>query len=420
MRFGSNFYENAPRVIFSPARFSFGGVEGNMQTWQGFGEWQYRLNQGRTGLPTETAEKIKALTASLTSPVEKVKAVYEFLQSKTRYVGVQLGIGGWQTLPAAHVDEKGYGDCKALTNYTQSLLKAVGIPAYYTLVHADRDIQPIDKDFPANYFNHVILCVPLEKDTLWLECTSQEEAFGYLGDFTDNRFALAITPQGGKLLRTPAYTKKHNQLLRQAQIQIAENGEANAQIKTRYQALKEGDRDRWVTYAPEEQKKYLYEEIDIADFEILSFSLRRQKDRIPYTEELLQLRIPKFATLSGRRMFITPNLMNQWTTVPEDLENRQTAIFLNRYYDFYDQDSLTFQVPAGYVPESLPKPIKIESAFGKYEAHFVMENQQLFYYRTFEMNQGVFPKEKYAELSDFLKAVSRADRNRVVLVKNQE
>ena len=48
----------------------------------------------------------------------------------------RVGIGGWQPLDANFVSKKGYGDCKALTNYMFSLLKEVGINSYYTIVKA--------------------------------------------------------------------------------------------------------------------------------------------------------------------------------------------------------------------------------------------------------------------------------------------
>ena len=98
-----------------------------------------------------------------------------------RYVSIQLGIGGFKPSAAKFVDEKKYGDCKALTNYMKNLLSVVGIASYPALINAGYNKYPADTRFPSDPFNHVILCVPMEKDTVWLECTSNNAKAGFFG-----------------------------------------------------------------------------------------------------------------------------------------------------------------------------------------------------------------------------------------------
>lgn len=71
------------------------------------------------------------------------------MQNKTRYVLISMGIGGWKPMPASEVSKKGYGDCKALTNYMRTLLTAKeGIPSYYAIIYNDDSVINFDKDFP--------------------------------------------------------------------------------------------------------------------------------------------------------------------------------------------------------------------------------------------------------------------------------
>ncbi|RYZ17383.1 MAG: DUF3857 domain-containing protein, partial [Sphingobacteriales bacterium] len=168
-------------VYFGPTKFEIEGYKGNMSSWSEIGKFQYALNARRDDLPDAVTKKVKELTAGVTDPAEKVRILYKYLQQNTRYVSIQLGIGGWRPLEASFVAQKGYGDCKALTNYMFAMLKEAGIPSNPVLIQSGDDPDYFIEDFPSVRFNHVILCVPMATDTIWLECTSQSAPAGYLG-----------------------------------------------------------------------------------------------------------------------------------------------------------------------------------------------------------------------------------------------
>ena len=67
-----------------------------MSTWQKYGEWQYKLLDGRDELTEPFRNKLHGLTAHCSTDREKVKAIYDYLAKTTRYVSIQLGIGGLQ------------------------------------------------------------------------------------------------------------------------------------------------------------------------------------------------------------------------------------------------------------------------------------------------------------------------------------
>ncbi|TVQ19229.1 MAG: DUF3857 domain-containing protein, partial [Bacteroidetes bacterium] len=145
------FREVAPGVLFSTDRFEYDSYAGNNHSWQEFGQWIWQLNKGRDQLPHDRVAFLQDLVKDLEDDREKTKAIYEFMQARTRYVNIALGIGGFQPFDATTTDRTGYGDCKALTNYTMAMLKAVGIPSYYTLVHAGVGrYRYVREDFPVN------------------------------------------------------------------------------------------------------------------------------------------------------------------------------------------------------------------------------------------------------------------------------
>ena len=98
-----------------------------MRDWQSFGAWQRELREGRDALPDALRREVHALTDTLTTPREKVRALYDYLGATTRYESIQLGIGGLQPMPAAEVFRTKFGDCKALASYLRALLAECGI-----------------------------------------------------------------------------------------------------------------------------------------------------------------------------------------------------------------------------------------------------------------------------------------------------
>lgn len=264
-----------PTVVVGATNFEIDGYKGNMADWKEFGKFVYSLKQNRDKLPEGVKATVHELTDNVTDVKKKIELLYHFMQQNTRYISIQLGIGGWQPFDAEYVATKKYGDCKALTNYMYSLLKEANIPSVYTLVRAGGANRAIFDDFPAQQFNHVILSVPLAKDTVWLECTSQTLPAGYLSGFTSNRYALMIKEDGGSLVKTPRYSFKDNLQVRKINGVLDENGKLNADIVTAYYGQQQDELfDMINSYSKKEQLEYLKKEIDLPNYDILRLIIK--------------------------------------------------------------------------------------------------------------------------------------------------
>lgn len=404
-----------PAVITAPTAFEIEGYQGNMESWKSLGKWLYDLNANRDQLPENVRQQVLQMVGNDKDPLVKARKIYEYLQKNTRYVSIQLGIGGWQTFEASTVAEKGYGDCKALTNYTKALLQVAGIPSYVASIYADDNDSDFRTDFPSNQFNHVILCIPQVKDTIWLECTSQTTSFGYLGRSTYNRYALLFTPDGGKLVKTPMYTAKDNLQVRKADIHIDAQGDAKAEVNTLYTGLQQEIPSALMHQLnPDEQKKYLYNHITLPSFEITKFDFTQQKSRIPAVTEKISLSVRKCVSKSGNRIFLTPNLLTTTSVSLPATEKRKTEIIRNMAYT--DIDTIRYHLPSGYRPEYQPESLNYRSKFGEYAASVEVSEGVIIYIRRVQIYQGKYPAETYNELQDFYKKVTKADKMQLVFV----
>jgi hypothetical protein len=410
----------APAILFAPSHFKIANVEGYADSWKSLGEWYNLLQNGRQELSPEKIYMLKTLVADAKDDMEKVRLIYDHLQNTTRYVSVQLGIGGWQTYDAKYVERNQYGDCKALTNYMLSMLQAVDIKAYPALVRAGENVADVAADFPSQQFNHVILAIPKskdEKDLLWLENTSQTQAFGHLGAFTEDRNVLMITPEGGVLVHTPKTASSENQQQFKAEVQLEDTGNATFVVKAHYTGNKQDElRGMLATKPPRDQELWLRNEAtDLPNMEIVSTDFEDLKQRKLNLDLQFAVNVPRYAGKSGTRLFFKPNALNrQKNTLPSVEQRRMPIVFPSTQVE---TDEVRFQLPVGYAPEAVPSPTLLETPFARYEARIEVVPNSLIYRRTLELKESKLSASTYNALKDFIKQVTLVDQAQVVLKK---
>lgn len=413
-QFSPSMQDFLPVVHLAPNEFKYEGYPGSLQTWNDYGKWAFNLNLGRDELPPASIAAVKELVKDIRDTMELVKAVYQYMQGKTRYVSVQLGIGGLQPMKAMDVDKYGYGDCKALSNYTQALLKAVGVNSYYAVIGSGSYRKIRFPDFASlNQNNHVILCVPFSKDTLWLECTSQNVPAGYIGMSNSDRYALLITPEGGKLVKTPVYKKEVNKQEFVTQVSIGEDGKADFTTTFNFMG---GLYDHVLSYTlmnDKERREKLMKDISLNSLTINKVVVNNQKNLNPKLSLDLDLTATKYGSLSSGRMFVELNPFNKWSIKLENNESRYTDIAIN--IDYVEVDTVCFKIPATFAVEFVPGEVFFESVFGTYKASIRKEKDSVYYTRTLTINEGRYEKSMYADFTRFFENVAKADNSKMLL-----
>jgi hypothetical protein len=405
-----------PRVKLAPVNFAYQNVKGTFTNWNEYGKWTNEaLLKDRDIIPEETKKYIIDLVKGIENPKLKAKKIYEFVQQKTRYISIQVGIGGFQPFPASDVDRLGYGDCKGLVNYMKGLLNTIGIKSYYTLVEAGNLKKSAIPEFASiNQFNHAILCIPFPNDTTWVDCTSKTLPFGFLGDFTDDRVALACTEEGGKLIRTPKLTTEENKQIRKAEFLIDDKGGLNANLKTTFEGSQYENRETLINESYTEQIKKL-KEIYNLDFNIESFKLNQDKGYQPLTTEEIKFTYSNYSSLSGERLFIPLNIIDPIGRAPKEVTNRTNPVYINRGYT--DTDEIVFTLPKGYKLDTKPQNIIIEKPFGKFSSTIEINNNIAKYNRYVQLKEGLYPPEQYPELVKFYQSIADSDASRITLLK---
>lgn len=409
-----------PRLLVSLNKFNTEGVKGEYSDWEQFGNWMKdKILEGKDVVDQSTKTKILLLTANAKSAVEKARIVYKFMQDKTRYISVQVGIGGIQPIAANQVDKVGYGDCKGLTNYTKALLDIVGVESYYVHVEAGRDdVVSFENDFASlEQGNHVILNIPNSGNDIWLECTSQTMPFGYLGAFTDNRDVLVVTKKGGIIKKTPAYLNETNLRVTKAIINLGVKGDVNSTVDIVSEGTRYDDRYELETESQSELKKFY--KSNIWDYnnnlEVSSISFENNKDAVIFKEKI-KLTIDGYATINENDYLFRVNLFNRNSFVPKRYRERKLPLEIARGYK--DVNEYTYKIPSGYAIQLLPQEKNITTKFGSYNVTFTkIDNNTFVYKKSLLIKAGEYPKEEYAAYRKFRKSIAKYENIRISLTK---
>ncbi|TDQ06420.1 transglutaminase superfamily protein [Pedobacter metabolipauper] len=403
-----------PWVMVAPNTFEFDESKGNIENWKNVGSWLYSLSSSSQLLPDAARAKVRSIIKNAATPKEKIKLLYNYLQSNTRYVGVQLGIGGYKPIAAEKVFSVNYGDCKALSNFMKAMLQEAGIKS--DLVMIGNDMPSLNTKYASlNQANHMILCVPMEKDTTWLECTSQYVPAGFIGNGNSDKTVLLITDKGGKLAQTPTYSPANNFQKRVATVHLDAEGSAAITIETKYGNAQYEDNMGMLYMEPTEQRKRLINSLSIPNIQMESFSFTQPDKELPVLMEKISLKCTQLLTKGGDKLFLTLNMLNRQEGTITTIDNRKTFFAVD--YSYQDDDEIIYTIPKGYKLEYVPADIILESEFGRYTAKAVVKDDKITYTRTKMMTNKKYPPEKYNEYVAFSKKIYQSDKQKTVLAK---
>lgn len=402
-----------PRVYFAPSDFTIDGTNGSMETWKDYGVWQYNLLDGRDQLSEPFKQKIHELTASCKSDKEKVKVIYDYLATTTRYVSIQLGIGGWQPIPASEVCKSGFGDCKGLSNYARAMLKELGIPSTYTVISTTN--KKLLKDFASlGQMNHVILQVPLPNDTIWLECTNAKLPFGYVHQDIAGNDALLIQPDGGKVCQLPTYADSLNTQHIKAYIEIKPEGSAKISVTDTRRLFQYESLFGIKELEPNKQKDILREAINLNQADIQNIVIKENKSAHPDISIGYDMFTNQYGHKTGSRLFIPTNVFRELFEMPAATK-RIHPIYIG--YGYNDTDSIHIKIPEGYEIEGVPESMNESNKFGSFSSTIQIQDKEIVVVNHLYMRKGIYQPADFQDFVNFRKLISKQYSGTIILKK---
>lgn len=403
-----------PKIEFALDKACLKDKCGDFSSWQSLAKWYNTLMEPVSVITPEIQNEVNSLNLK-GSTSEKVKTIYQYMQKKTRYVYVGIGIGGWQPMVVDDVRKKAYGDCKALTNYMRVLLKAAGIPSYYATITMDNTPVHYDENFPKIGGNHVILYIPTEQGDIWLENTNQNIAFNHLGYSTRNRNVVLMDTQNAKIINTPTYKAEDSEEAMHFVATIAEDNSLSGKFKFDFSGGLYDFNLRKVTMTPEQMKEYLKSELYMLNFSSIDYNnLLNDKDngKLSYN---IDFKANNFSKNLGNDLYFRALPVSDSGFYLENSEDRKFPVEVA--FGFTDNYEVEYTIPKNYKFSEVPLAKKIDSEYGNYSIEFSQKDDKIIIKRKFRLNKGSIAVEKIPNYINFRKQINKIDATKILITK---
>ena len=389
-------------------------------SWEECFRWEREKIKGKTEPDEAIKEKVAELTRGLTSPRDKIAAIFGYVAREIRYSSLEtFSSSGHEPDPAALTFGSKVGDCKDKTSLLISMLKVAGIPAYYVSVPT-HDMWNLIKDFPSPFqFNHAIVAAKEGESYQFVDPTAEYHRADYLPAGDQNRDVLIFKDQETIFARTPLEKAKDNAVVKQQHIKIKTDGAIEAEVKFILTGSKEAsNRSAAVDSSPAETKKEI-EEIrgEISPWaRLLEYSYTDPLDfQKPFTH-YAKYRAPDYCKKAGDILvFRVPSIGRNCKGI--DKEKRQYPISF--WARSYSKNEVGFNIPDGYEIYHLPVRVRMVNPYFEYRSSYRSNGDKVSYESEFIREAVEIPVKEYASYRKCCQEVAKS-RERYVLFRRKK
>lgn len=401
-----------PHIYITPDNFSYYNTSGNSDSWNGYGKWQWGLMEGRDILPQELKDIVHNLTDTIPARRDKIKALYKYLGENTRYVSIQIGLGGLQPMSAEEVYKYGFGDCKALSNYMKAMLSECGIESNYVEINTEN--PTIFPDHASvHQTNHAILKVPDSHWDLWLECTNTDMPLGFLHNGIAGHDAVVYSNGSASIETLPVYPDSINRINTFVHIGITEDGTSSISVKEEYSNRCSESMLEISSLGRDKQTDMIKAQIAAPSCTVSDMKIKENDGINPSVQLSCSATSSDFISRSGQRMFIPLSVYKV----------KKTKFNKERELDIYIEDGYTWKqtiridIPAGYTVEGIPQDTVFSCCIGNITYCATVSGNCIDISIEGKYSSGRYSRTNAEEIRKFFSFIEKIYNQKIIICK---
>jgi hypothetical protein len=390
-----------------------------ISSWGEIAKWYSGLQPTRSAATPAITATVGKITGGKTSPRDKAAAIYDWVVSNVRSVGVQFGLAGYRPHPAAEVASKRYGDARDKTNLLIAMLAVAGISADPVLLAAGIP-DDLESHLPSlQAFNHCIALAHIEGKDVWLDASAEACPYGDIPQA--DRGAYGFVVSGGKHVfkRIPPYQPEENGIEDHETIQLTEDGSAEIEDRVIMRgSFAQGLRAGLRRLTPQQREQAAKQMVQaLAGSAVLKrYTFPDARDSSLQLELKFSLTVPQYAQQAGDLLLVP---------FAAAVQPQNPFVQEKRVYPFYQPQSMHINaevqvtVPNGFVVSKLPANVSLASPINEQRLSFTKsaDGTTVTVAANTLTKEGTAPVEAYKQIQDYYKSLARAAGAKIVLKK---
>lgn len=383
-------------------------------------KWYFSLieNLNQEEAPKELVQLVENLTINKKNELEKVRAIYYWVQENVKYIAFEYALGGFVPREANDVFLKKYGDCKDNSNLLIKMLDIAGIKGNLTWI-GTRSIPYSYDDVPTpSADNHMILHYEFLGKSYFLDATGRFNPIEMPTSFIQGKESLVSMGRDSFMIKkVPIIHPSKNMYKDYASIELEGNklkGNSTAELSGY------GKIDYFYRLEKNDTEKNL---VDLYNSVFQkgnnSFQITKlvEKNKYSYDKDLVvnyNFSISNYVKRLGNEIYLNLNLNRIITniktdddrTVPLEHDYLDTVIFQN-----------IFNIPSGYIVDYLPENVNVSSKYFNSSIDYELKGDQIVYKHKFQLNMLIFDVDDQKIVNQFIEKIDKQYKEVVVLKK---
>jgi tetratricopeptide (TPR) repeat protein/transglutaminase-like putative cysteine protease len=394
-----------PEPAMPPLAESLGHVHvSTYKSWDDMGRWYWGLVKDQFIADDEVRRRTLEITKGLTDEKAKVRAVYDFVVQKTRYVALEFGIHGFKPYRCAQIFARGFGDCKDKATLIVTMLKELGIPA--TIVILRTGLKGDFETSPASLapFDHAIAYVP--SLDWYLDGTAEFVGSNELPSMDRGALAIQINEGKPKLVHLPE--PKASESLASKRVEAAVNADGSAQIDWKVEVAGSSAASWRARYhAKATQKQRVQEDLasELPGLDVQSVSANDLDDVEHKVEIKAKAKAPSFARRDGETRTVSLGAKEHLVRSYAPLSGRRQDIRIPALST--QENETVVKLPQGAKILGAPHAAEATTPYGHFKVETETNGTTVRLKTTVAITKSRIPASEYSAFRTFCEQVDR-------------